>query len=158
MESQLAWHGLDLKENMVLIDSDPLIPTERVLETIDAHADTTAFILLSGVQYVTGQLLDIPRITAHARSKGILICWDLAHAAGNVELKLHNWNVDLAVWCTYKYMNCGPGAIGGTFVHERHGSVDLERGTDGWRPRLAGWWGGLPQERFKMENSELASP
>lgn len=139
---------------MILIESDPIIDQSRIFEALDKHGSSTAMLLLSGVQYVTGQLLDIPSITEYAHRKGVLVCWDLAHAVGNVELKLHEWDVDLAVWCTYKYLGCGPGTIGGTFVHEKHGKVDAAAGADGYRPRLAGWWGLHPVERFKMENSE----
>src|ERR1700709_87848 len=99
------------------------ISTERILSVIDEHAEETALILLPGIQYYSGQLFDMPRITAHARARGIVVGWDLAHAAGNVELRLHDWDVDFACWCTYKYINAGPGAIAGVFVHERHGGV-----------------------------------
>lgn len=127
--------------------------TEHILSIIDKHAAETAFILLPGIQYYTGQLLDIATITAHAHSHNIPICWDLAHAVGNVELSLHNWNVDCAAWCTYKYLNAGPGAIAGLFVHEKHGTVT--EATDGsggllYRPRLSGWWGGDKGVRFEM--------
>ena len=94
-------------------------------------------------------------ITAHANAKGIIIGWDLAHATGNVDLHLHDWNVDFAGWCNYKYVNSGPGAIAGLFVHERHGRVDceaIEQGSYGYRPRLSGWWGGDKESRFAMDN------
>jgi kynureninase len=94
------------------------ISTERILATIAEHADSTALILLPGVQFYTGQALDIPTITTFAHSKGVLIGWDLAHAVGNLELQLRDWNVDFAVWCSYKYLNAGPGGIGGIFVHD----------------------------------------
>lgn len=145
---------------MILVEpkssSETFISTEHVLSTIDAHASSLALILLPGVQYYTGQYFDIETITAHAHSKGILIGWDLAHAIGNVDVKLHDWDVDFAAWCNYKYMNSGPGAIAGLFVHEKHGIVDMEkeaRGEEGYRPRLSGWWGGDKTMRFKMENS-----
>ena len=145
---------------MILVEpkspSDTFITTAQVLSTIDAHASTLALILLPGVQYYTGQYFDIANITAHAHSKGILIGWDLAHAIGNVDLKLHEWGVDFAAWCNYKYLNSGPGAIAGLFVHEKHGTVDMEkegRGEEGYRPRLSGWWGGDKTMRFKMDNS-----
>ena len=85
---------------------------------ISAHADSTALVLLPGIQFYTGQAFDIPRITEFAHSKGIVVGWDLAHAAGNMELRLHDWNVDFAAWCSYKYLNAGPGGIAGIFVHE----------------------------------------
>jgi kynureninase len=124
------------------------ISTSRILSLIDQYADELALILLPGIQYYSGQLLDIPTITKHARSHNITIGWDLAHAAGNVELKLHDWGVDFACWCTYKYMNAGAGSIAGAFVHERHGSVVDQKG-------LRGWYGGDKSVRFLMDNSEL---
>lgn len=127
------------------------MPTSKVLATIDAHADTTALLLLPGVQFYSGQAFDILTITNHAHAKGITVGWDLAHAVGNVPLHLHSWNVDFAAWCHYKYMNAGPGAIAGLFVHERHGRV-----TDPTSPeyinRLSGWWGSDKSSRFRMEN------
>lgn len=130
------------------------IQTSHILSIIDKHASGTALILLPGIQYYTGQYLDILTITAHAHSHGITIGWDLAHAVGNVELQLHDWDVDFAVWCSYKYLNCGPGAIGGLFVHEKHGTVALGDGSVGYRPRLSGWWGGDKATRFQMGNSK----
>ncbi|KAK5987060.1 Kynureninase 1 [Cladobotryum mycophilum] len=156
IESQITWHGLDPEKSMVKIEPDghSLISTEKILATIDEHADSTALLLLPGIQYYSGQLFDIPRITAHARKHGIIVGWDLAHAAGNVELKLHDWDVDFACWCTYKYINAGPGAIGGAFVHERHGAVEWKDGSDRptFRPRLLGWYGGDKSVRFNMDN------
>ncbi|KAJ9602026.1 Kynureninase (L-kynurenine hydrolase) [Cladophialophora chaetospira] len=156
IESQISWHGYDPKEAMVLVepDQDHIISTERILCLIDKHADDIALVLLPGVQYYTGQLLDIARITSHAHSKGLLVGWDLAHAAGNVPLKLHEWNVDFAAWCTYKYMNAGPGSIAGLFVHERHGKVEYAEGSDQpvFRHRLTGWYSGDQASRFQMDN------
>ena len=134
----------------------PTLTTSEILSIIDRHASTTALIVLPGIQYYTGQYFDIKTITAHAHSKGLLIGWDLAHAVGNVELCLHEWEVDFAVWCTYKYVNSGPGAIAGLFVHERHGKVSSEAANNGeqtYRPRLSGWWGGDKQIRFEMGSS-----
>lgn len=163
IESQITWHGLDPAKSMVKIEpgEDYLIPTERILATIDEHADETALVLLPGIQYYSGQYFDIPRITAHARAKGIVVGWDLAHAAGNVELKLHDWDVDFACWCTYKYINAGPGSIAGAFVHERHGTVEWPEGSDGrpsFRPRLTGWYGGDKSVRFNMDNKFVPTP
>ena len=157
IESQITWHGLDPAKSMVKVEpgADFLIPTEKILATIDEHADETALILLPGIQYYSGQYFDIPRITAHARAKGIVVGWDLAHAAGNVELKLHDWDIDFACWCTYKYINAGPGSIAGAFVHDRHGAVEWPNGRDGrptFRPRLTGWYGGDKSVRFNMDN------
>lgn len=156
IESQIRWHGLDPTENMILLepDDDHTITTERVLEAIDENLDEIALVLLPGIQYYTGQLFDIATVTSYAHSKGLLIGWDCAHAAGNVPLRLHDWNVDFAVWCTYKYMNAGPGAVGGAFVHERHGKVEYdELDKPIFMPRLSGWYGGDQQSRFKMDNN-----
>lgn len=156
IESQIRWHGYDPKDNMILLepDDDHTITTERVLKAIDDNVDEIALVLLPGVQYYTGQLFDIPTITSHAHSKGLTIGWDCAHAAGNVPMRLHDWNVDFAVWCTYKYMNAGPGAIAGAFVHERHGKVEYdEHDRPIFMPRLSGWYGGDQQSRFKMDNN-----
>ena len=160
IESHIAWHELDANENMVLIGPDEgqhEISTEKILSYIDKHAKDAAMILLPGIQYYTGQLFDIPRITSYAHSRNLVVGWDLAHAYGNVELKMHEWNVDFAVWCTYKYGNAGPGAMGGLFVHDRHGQVDYSEGEDApkFRHRLTGWYGGDRSVRFKMDNSEF---
>ena len=117
--------------------------TEEILEAIDRHADSAAMLLMGGVNYRTGQVFDMARITEHARSRGIIVGWDLAHAAGNILLALHEWGVDFAAWCSYKYLNSGPGSVAGAFVHERHlGNAAL--------PRFAGWWGNDPSTRFVM--------
>ncbi|PHH72212.1 hypothetical protein CDD82_6120 [Ophiocordyceps australis] len=129
IESHVSWRGFDAKDAMVHICPDDgseaggVISTERILKLIDDHAHDAALILLPGIQYYSGQLFDMALITAHAHKRGLVVGWDLAHAAGNVELRLHDWDVDFACWCTYKYMNAGPGAISGAFVHERHGGV-----------------------------------
>ena len=167
VESQIRHHNLDPATAMILISppassSSPLLPTEHILAVIDAHADSAALLLLPGVQFYTGQLFDISTITAHAHARGITVGWDLAHAVGNVPLSLHDWDVDFAAWCNYKYMNCGPGAIGGLFVHERHGTVTSSGGSNGagadentdaqYTPRLSGWWGSDKSSRFAMTN------
>lgn len=138
-------------------DENFYISTEKILATIDEHAEDTALLLLPGIQYYSGQLFDIPTITKYAQEKGIVVGWDLAHAAGNVELSLHDWNVDFAAWCTYKYINAGTGAIAGAFVHERHGKVesDPETGKPIFRHRLTGWYGGDKSVRFNMDNKFL---
>lgn len=145
---------------MVLIEPEnldrPILDTEKILRVIDEHASSTALILLSGIQFYTGQYFDIEKITAHAHSKDIIIGWDCAHAAGNVDLKLHDWNVDFAAWCNYKYLNSGPGGMAGLFVHENHGRVDMTKAgskDEPFRPRLSGWWGDDKKTRFRMENS-----
>ena len=162
VESQLRHHSLDLDNSMILIEpsskNSPLISTEHIISVIDQHASETALLLLPGIQFYTGQFFDIPTITKHAQSKGIIVGWDLAHAVGNVPLQMHDWNVDFAVWCTYKYLNCGPGSIGGCFVHEHHSQVkETSDGPDGkkrfqFRPRLSGWWGSSKSSRFDMTN------
>jgi kynureninase len=130
------------------------VSTKSILKVIDEHASTTALLLLPGIQYYTGQLFDIKMITAYAQEKGLIVGWDLAHAAGNVPLHLHDWNVDFAAWCTYKYMNAGPGSIAGLFVHERHGTVDYSQDSQKpiFRHRLSGWYGGDQAGRMNMEN------
>ncbi|KAI0125407.1 kynureninase 2 [Xylariales sp. AK1849] len=159
IESQIRWHGLNPEKSMVEIQPDEnfYISTEKILATIDEHAQETALLLLPGIQYYSGQLFDILRITKYAQAKGIIVGWDLAHAAGNVELSLHDWNVDFACWCTYKYMNAGPGSIAGVFVHERHGTVVIgqQSGRATYRDRLTGWYGGDKSVRFNMDNRFL---
>ncbi|QDS75369.1 hypothetical protein FKW77_002416 [Venturia effusa] len=161
--SQLAHHDLSPTNALVLIEpSDPEthnFSTQHILDTISAHAETTALLLLPGIHYYTGQYLDIKTITSFAQSKGIIVGWDLAHAAGNVPVQLHDWNVDFAAWCTYKYINAGPGSIAVLFVHERHGYVDATEGEGSrYIPRLSGWWGSSKSTRFKMDNNFLPIP
>jgi kynureninase len=125
--SQIAHHNLPASSLITIAppsESSPYLSTEHILSVISQHAATTALVLLPGIQFYSGQFLDIELITRHCHSNGIPIGWDLAHAVGNVELKLHDWNVDFAAWCNYKYMNGGPGTIGGLFVHEAHGKVE----------------------------------
>ena len=160
MESHIRHHNLAPADATVLIEpkaeDSPILSTEYILSIIDQHASSAALLLLPGIQFYSGQFFDIRTITTHAQSKGITVGWDLAHAAGNVPLQLHDWNVDFAAWCTYKYLNCGPGSIGGCFVHEKHGQVKETR-EDGqthldYRPRLSGWWGSSKSSRFAMTN------
>lgn len=166
ISSHLQWHGLDPATSMVELwpRADNLyIPTSQILQAIDEHAAETALILLPGIQYYSGQLFDMPTITKYAQDRGIVVGWDLAHAAGNVDLKLHDWNVDFAMWCTYKYFNAGPGSIAGAFVHERHGKVEWTEGDDGqpkpvFRPRLSGWYGGDKSVRFQMAKQFQPTP
>ncbi|KAI1816225.1 kynureninase 1 [Poronia punctata] len=156
--SQIRNHGLSPESSMVTIESPfseyPAISTYEIQALISKHATDTALILLPGVQYYTGQLLDIPTITAYARKHGIFIIWDLAHAVGNVPLSLHDWDVDAAAWCTYKYLNGGPGCIGGAFVHSRN-TPDPTTASDNATQdrRLLGWWGNDKASRFRMANS-----
>lgn len=144
---------------MVTIESpfaeDPVISTYDIQSMISKHAADTALILLPGIQYYTSQLLDIPTITAYARRHGIFVIWDLAHAAGNVPLSLHDWDVDAAAWCTYKYLNGGPGCIGGAFIHARNSlaaaPATAEEPEQAFGNRLSGWWGVDKRTRFQME-------
>ncbi|EFQ25277.1 kynureninase [Colletotrichum graminicola] len=159
VETQIRHHGLSPSESMVCIEppssTEPILTTQHILSTIEHHASDTAVLLLPGIQYYTGQLLDIPTITAFAHKHSILVIWDLAHAVGNVPLKLHEWDVDAAAWCTYKYLNGGPGCIGGSFVHSRHTAVTTSvqdpDSESGYVNRLAGWWGNDKSSRFAME-------
>lgn len=136
----------------------PVITDCEIFSTISKHAASTAILLLPGIQYYTGQLLDIAAITAFAHKHGIFVIWDLAHAVGNVPLKLHEWDVDAAVWCSYKYLNSGPGCIGGLFIHERHSRSDTSDTDSGDGSKLAfsvpkrlgGWWGNSKSTRFAM--------
>ncbi|KAI4177905.1 MAG: hypothetical protein LQ348_005736 [Seirophora lacunosa] len=165
VESQIRHHGLKPEDAMILIEpsdqTETTISTSHIFSMIKKHASDTALVLLPGVQYYTGQYFDIPAITACAHSHDIPIGWDLAHAVGNVELYLHDWGVDFAVWCSYKYLNSGPGAIAGLFVHEKHGQVNEDAtssGTVEYRPRLSGWWGGDKATRFQMGNKFVPIP
>jgi kynureninase len=144
VESQLRWHGGD-ETDLILIEPDAatgLLEEDAIESTIAANAHRLALVMLGGVQFRTGQVLDIERVTQAAHAAGAVCGWDLAHAAGNVPLRLHDWNVDFAAWCSYKYLNSGPGSIAGAFVHQRH--------HDWTGPRLEGWWGVENQARFKM--------
>ncbi|KAL3467047.1 pyridoxal phosphate-dependent transferase [Aspergillus heterothallicus] len=159
VESQIRHRNLRTEDAMVLIEPQnpdhPVLETDHILRVIDENASSTALLLLSAIQYYTGQYFDIEKITAHAQSKGIVVGWDCAHAAGNVDLKLHDWNVDFAAWCNYKYLNSGPGGMAGLFVHEKHGEVKTNKGDgelQSFHPRLSGWWGGDKATRFLMDN------
>ena len=147
VESQAVVHGFDPAEALVRLrpgEGKHTIVTADVARVLEHEGESIALVLLPGVQYYTGQAFEIEAITRLAHEKGCVVGFDLAHAAGNLVLRLHEWNVDFAVWCTYKYLNSGPGSVGACFVHERHGmQPDL--------PRLAGWWGHDKKSRFRME-------
>jgi kynureninase len=144
--SQLEFHGLNAAEHLIEVEpraGERHLRTEDLIRRIEQEGASLALVLLPGVQYLTGQSLDLGPLVGAARRAGAAVGLDLAHSIGNLELSLHEWNVDFAVWCSYKYLNAGPGAIGGCFVHERHArNVDL--------PRFAGWWGLEPTLRFRM--------
>src|SRR5438067_13688804 len=147
IKTQIIHHGLDLREALILArprEGEFTVGTEEILDLIEKHAEELAVVLIGGVNFFTGQLFDIPTITAAGRKRGITVGVDLAHAIGNVPLSLHDWSVDFAVWCSYKYLNAGPGAVAGAFVHERHA-------TKTNLPRLAGWFGNDPKTRFQMQ-------
>jgi kynureninase len=142
---QLAWHGLD--PEITLVELAPRAGEEAlrladIEEKIDTLGDELALVLWPGVQYRTGQAFDCARIVDAVHQVGAIAGFDMAHAIGNLPLRLHEWNVDFAVWCSYKYLNAGPGAIGGCFVHERHFASAPSR--------LSGWWGHEPRTRFQM--------
>ncbi|KAK6331082.1 Kynureninase (L-kynurenine hydrolase) [Orbilia javanica] len=151
IESQVQWHGLKSSDAIISVSPQPgqhTLDTHDILKVIEDNGASTAMILLPGVQYYTGQLFDIEKITKFARFHDIIVGWDLAHAVGNVELSLHDWQVDFAAWCSYKYLNSGPGGIAGIFVHETRSS----------QGRLTGWWGHDRASRFKMDNNFVAIP
>jgi kynureninase len=127
------------------------LENSAIVTAIEDAGDSLAMVLFGGINYYTGQLFDIQSITAAAHKVGAIAAFDLAHVAGNVPMQLNAWNVDFAVWCSYKYLNAGPGAVGGVFVHEKHATnIDT--------PRLGGWWGNDEATRFKMEKGFIAKP
>ena len=146
-QSQVHFHGYKTEDAIVEIkrrNGEHNIRLEDVLAKIEEVGEELALVLIGGVNYYTGQVFDMKTITAAGHKAGAYVGWDLAHAAGNVKLELHDWNVDFAAWCSYKYMNSGPGNASGCFVHEKHHQdADL--------PRFAGWWGHNKERRFKME-------
>ncbi len=147
LETQVQHHGYSPSEAIVEIgprDGEETIREEDILEAISTHKDELALVFIGGVNYYTGQLFDMKTITSAAHAHGITAGFDLAHAAGNVMLELHDWEVDFACWCTYKYLNSGPGSISGVYVHEKHSSnTNLHR--------FGGWWGHDKKSRFLME-------
>ena len=146
VKSQIRFHGLDSATSLIELTpraDEACLRDEDIEELIEREGDTIALILLGGVNYQTGQAFDIEGITRLGRARGCVVGLDLAHAAGNLPLKLHEWGPDFAAWCSYKYLNGGPGCVAGCFVHERHARA--------WDvPRFAGWWGHAEQSRFEM--------
>jgi kynureninase len=154
VETQVKQYGLRVEDAVIEVApraGEQLLREADILQAIEQHKHELALVLFGGIHYYTGQLLDIPSITAAAHAAGAIAGWDLAHVTGNVPVSLHDWDVDFAVWCSYKYLNGGPGAVGGVFVHERHA---LQTNT----PRLAGWWGNEEATRFRMEKGFAAKP
>jgi kynureninase len=146
IKTQIVHHGFDPKEALVLArprEGEFTVRQDDIEAALETHGEQIALVLLAGVNFFTGQLFDMQKITTAAQKRGCAVGFDLAHAAGNVPLALHDWNVDFAVWCSYKYLNAGPGAVAGVFVHERHA-------TNRELPRLAGWFGNDPATRFRL--------
>ncbi len=149
--AQAQLHGFNPDDAIVEFlpsGDDYCLKTSEIIDQIHTHQADAALILLGGVNYFTGQFYDIEKIAKAAQKANIVLGLDLAHAVGNVPLKLHNWQVDFACWCSYKYLNSGPGGIGGIFVHEKHHPKNLKK--------LSGWWGYKTDERFKMKKDFVA--
>ena len=154
VESQVRMHGFDPETSIVEVspvEGETLISTDQIKELIRKNGDRTALVLFGGIQYFTGQCLDMAEISKVTHETGAFLGLDLAHAVGNVPLKLHEWGVDFAAWCTYKYLNSGPGSIGGVYIHEKYA-------TDPTFPRLAGWYGYNAATRFLMQKKFQATP
>ena len=147
VKSQIRFYGFDPETSLIELtprEEESCLQDEDILALIEREGDSIALIMMGGVNYSTGQVFDMAEITSAGHRKGCVVAFDLAHAAGNIPLQLHDWGPDFAVWCSYKYLNGGPGCVAGCFVHERHAqSSDL--------PRYAGWWGHEENVRFQME-------
>jgi kynureninase len=146
LETQVKLHGLIPEETIIEIFprmGEHTLRTEDILQAINENAAALSLVFLGGVNYYTGQAFDLKTIAVAAKQVGAIIGFDLAHAVGNIALQLHDWQVDFAVWCSYKYLNAGPGGVGGAFVHQKHADEKL--------PRLGGWWGHREEERFLMK-------
>jgi len=153
VESQIRLHGLDPEKVLVELGPRPgehTLREEDILSTIRSHGDELALVMFSGVQYYSGQFFNMKAIAAAAHASGAYVGFDLAHAIGNVPVNLHSDEADFAVWCSYKYLNSGPGSLAGAFVHDRHATSGL--------PRMAGWWGHLEKDRFKMRKGFIPMP
>ena len=154
VESQVRYHGYHPDEAIIELsprEGEYSLRPEDILSAIREHGSSLSLVFFSGVQYYTGQAFDMKAITAAAHEQGALAGFDLAHAAGNLKLSLHDWDVDFAAWCSYKYLNSGPGGVSGVFIHERHG---LNPET----PRFAGWWGHKEDVRFLMQKGYIPEP
>ncbi|KAJ1965796.1 Kynureninase (L-kynurenine hydrolase) [Dispira parvispora] len=148
LRSQIRWHGLNPDDALIELApraGEHCLRTEDILRVIDEQGDSIAVVFFSGIQFYTGQLFDIPSITQAGQRRGCLVGFDLAHAVGNVPLQLHDWGVDFACWCSYKYLNSGPGGIAGIYVHQRYTAMQEKQ-------RLAGWWSNRVDTRFQMQD------
>jgi kynureninase len=146
--AQVSHHGYDPNDAIIEVaprEGEYTIRHEDILAAIEKHKDELSLVFFGGVNYFSGQVFDMKAITGAGHKAGAIVGFDLAHAVGNIKLNLHDWGLDFAAWCTYKYLNAGPGSIGGAFIHERHHRSNL--------PRFAGWWGNDKSTRFKMEKS-----
>lgn len=147
VETQVRQYGFNPDEAIIEIApraGEKTLRTADIIESINTHADELALVMFAGMNYYTGQLFDMAAITKAGHAAGAMVGFDLAHVTGNVPVQLHDWDVDFAAWCSYKYLNAGPGAVGGVFVHEKH-AQNVQLG------RLGGWWGNDEKTRFKME-------
>ena len=146
VKSQIRFHGFDPANSLAAVSGE-----DELDDLLDHEGESVALVLMGGINYSSGRAFDLARVTRAAHAKGCVVGFDLAHAAGNLVLKLHEWDADFAVWCTYKYLNGGPGSIAGCFVHERHA-------RDESLPRFAGWWGHELETRFRMGPDFHATP
>jgi kynureninase len=154
VQSQIKFHGFDVENSLIEMkprEGEDTIRTQDIEELIEKEGDSIALIWFAGVNYYTGQAFEMEKITKAGHKKGCIVGFDLAHATGNLVLNLHDWNVDFAVWCNYKYMNGGPGAIGGAYVNEKYF-------TDKNIPKFLGWWGHDKQTRFLMDHKYISIP
>ena len=156
VENQIKFHNYDPHDAIIELkprEGESIFRTEDILQKIEENKNELALIMLGGVNYYNGQLFEMEKLTAHAKkcSSDIVVGFDLAHAAGNVELNLHDWNIDFATWCSYKYLNSGPGGTSGVYIHEKHCN-------DNSLPRLSGWWGNDEETRFKMQKGFYPQP
>ncbi|MBI2271499.1 MAG: kynureninase [Bacteroidetes bacterium] len=151
--SQVSYHGYDPDEAIIEVaprEGEYTIRNEDILAAIEMHKDELALVFIGGVNYFSGQVFDMRSIAEAGHSAGVVVGFDLAHAIGNIKLALHDWGIDFAAWCSYKYLNSGPGSVGGAFIHQRHHLANL--------PRFAGWWGHDKNKRFKMEKTFTPIP
>jgi kynureninase len=153
VQQQVKFHGYDPEDAIIYLESDAYeyVSTEYIIQTIELHKNEVAMLMIGGVNYYTGQVFDMQAIAKKCNDSDIKVGFDLAHAAGNIVMHLHDWNVDFATWCGYKYLNSGPGGVSSIFVHEKHAhNADL--------PRLAGWWGNDEKTRFTIPKDFIPQP